>query len=51
MGAWLVGPRLGRFEAGQAKAIEGHNVESVALGTLLMWFGWCASLAASPAAQ
>ena len=38
--AWLVGPRLGRFDGAIVKPIPGHNVESTVLGTLMLWFGW-----------
>eukprot|EP00201_Polytomella_parva_P008608 CAMPEP_0175067698 /NCGR_PEP_ID=MMETSP0052_2-20121109/17249_1 /TAXON_ID=51329 ORGANISM="Polytomella parva, Strain SAG 63-3" /NCGR_SAMPLE_ID=MMETSP0052_2 /ASSEMBLY_ACC=CAM_ASM_000194 /LENGTH=388 /DNA_ID=CAMNT_0016334621 /DNA_START=335 /DNA_END=1497 /DNA_ORIENTATION=+ len=40
IGAWLCGPRLGRFEQGQPKEMVGHDVSSVALGTFFLWFGW-----------
>ncbi len=35
----VVGPRLGRFTTG-APPIYGHNLPMVALGVLLLWFGW-----------
>ncbi len=34
VGAALVGPRIGRFEEGHAKELPGHDVSSVAIGTL-----------------
>ncbi|KAG2496659.1 hypothetical protein HYH03_005479 [Edaphochlamys debaryana] len=40
VGASLVGPRIGRFEEGRAKEMPGHDVSSVAIGTLFLWFGW-----------
>lgn len=40
MGAWLIGPRIGRFEGENPKPIVGHNVESVVLGTFFLWMGW-----------
>ncbi|PNW75546.1 hypothetical protein CHLRE_12g531000v5 [Chlamydomonas reinhardtii] len=40
VGAALVGPRIGRFEEGRAKELPGHDVSSVAIGTLFLWFGW-----------
>ena len=40
--AWTIGPRLGRFNGSEVKPIVGHNVESIALGTFLLWMGWCA---------
>lgn len=41
IGAMLCGPRLGRFEDGVGKDIPGHDVSSVSLGSLMLWFGWC----------
>ncbi len=41
VGATIVGPRIGRFEDGRVKELPGHDVSSVSLGTLFMWFGWC----------
>lgn len=40
VGALLCGPRLGRFEDGKAMPMPGHDVSQVAMGTLLLWFGW-----------
>ena len=41
VGAYTVGPRLGRYAAdGTALAMPGHNVSYAALGTLILWFGW-----------
>ena len=40
VGSALCGPRLGRFEDGRAKAMPGHDVSSVAMGTFFLWFGW-----------
>ncbi|GBG85914.1 hypothetical protein CBR_g40726 [Chara braunii] len=40
-GAYLVGPRIGRFDAnGAALEIRGHSASLVVLGTFLLWFGW-----------
>eukprot|EP00983_Pelagomonas_calceolata_P099341 1158446-Pelagomonas_calceolata.AAC.8 len=41
MGAWFVGPRLGRFDS-QGKPVDmpGHSVVLTVLGTVLLWFGW-----------
>ena len=48
VGAVLCGPRLGRFEEGKAVPMPGHDISQVAMGTLLLWFGWfgfnCGSL-------
>lgn len=41
VGAWLLGPRVGRFDAnGKPVHIPGHNVALAILGTFLLWFGW-----------
>jgi Amt family ammonium transporter len=40
-GAMVVGPRTGKFGAdGKPKAILGHNMTYVALGTFILFFGW-----------
>ena len=37
----LIGPRSGRFSRkGDAHDIPGHNLPLVALGGLILWFGW-----------
>lgn len=41
IGAWLLGPRLGKYNAdGTPNAIPGHNVVIGALGVFILWFGW-----------
>lgn len=41
IGAYLVGPRLGKYEPdGRANAIPGHNIILAALGVFILWFGW-----------
>ena len=46
IGAWLVGPRIGKYtkdENGKVvkiNAIQGHNVLMGALGVFILWFGW-----------
>ena len=41
VGAMLLGPRLGRFNAdGSANAIPGHSVPLASLGVFILWFGW-----------
>ena len=41
VGAMLLGPRLGRFNAdGTANAIPGHSVPLASLGVFILWFGW-----------
>jgi len=40
-GIMVLGPRLGRFSAnGESRAIPGHNLNMVALGGFILWFGW-----------
>jgi ammonium transporter, Amt family len=39
--AWVVGPRLGRFDDdGTANVIPGHSLPFAVLGTLILAFGW-----------
>jgi Amt family ammonium transporter len=42
VGAKVLGPRIGKFDpvTGRARAIPGHSMPLVALGTLLLFFGW-----------
>ncbi|KUO70275.1 MAG: ammonium transporter [Clostridia bacterium BRH_c25] len=41
VGAAIVGPRTGKFEAdGKINIIPGHNVVLGALGVFILWFGW-----------
>ncbi len=40
VGAYMVGPRNGKYKKGQAQAIPGHNIPLGALGVLILWFGW-----------
>jgi Amt family ammonium transporter len=39
-GAAMLGPRLGKYVNGKAKAIPGHNLAYGALGVFILWFGW-----------
>ncbi len=40
-GALVLGPRIGKYNRnGSANAIPGHNVPMVAVGTLVLAFGW-----------
>lgn len=40
-GAFIVGPRLGRFDSeGKVVPIPGHSATLATLGTFLLWFGW-----------
>jgi Amt family ammonium transporter len=41
VGAWLLGPRFGRFnEDGSPNVIGGHSLPLVSLGVFILWFGW-----------
>jgi len=41
LGAFFVGPRLGRFDAeGNVIDIPGHSATLQALGTFILWVGW-----------
>ena len=39
-GVIVLGPRIGRFENGQIKAIPGHNLSLATIGAFVLWFGW-----------
>ena len=40
VGAYMVGPRLGKFVKGKVEAIPGHNKTLATLGVMALWFGW-----------
>ncbi|MDP3789752.1 MAG: ammonium transporter [Candidatus Omnitrophota bacterium] len=41
IGAWVVGPRLGKFNHdGSANPIPGHNIPMAVIGTFILAFGW-----------
>jgi Amt family ammonium transporter len=40
MGAAILGPRQGKYENGQPRAIPGHNMSLATLGCLILWIGW-----------
>lgn len=41
VGAWLLGPRYGRFNKdGSSNVILGHSMPLATLGVLILWFGW-----------
>ena len=41
VGAWMVGPRRGRFDDdGGSQPIPGHSITFVVLGTFILAFGW-----------
>ena len=39
-GAFLLGPRLGRYMEGGGVAMPGHNLSISTLGCLILWLGW-----------
>lgn len=40
VGAYMVGPRLGKYVDGKVMAIPGHNKTLATLGVFALWFGW-----------
>jgi len=41
VGAWIVGPRLGRFDPdGNARPLEAHHLGLSVLGVTILWLGW-----------
>lgn len=40
VGAFLVGPRIGKYVNGNIRAIPGSNLGFATLGVFLLWFGW-----------
>ena len=46
VGAWMLGPRIGKFEKGpngkvaKVNAFPGHNLVIAALGVFILWLGW-----------
>ncbi len=39
-GAWVVGPRIGKFINGQAQELPAHSTPFVVIGTFILFFGW-----------
>lgn len=40
-GAWILGPRFGKFGAnGKINPIPGHNMSLAMIGCLVLWLGW-----------
>jgi Amt family ammonium transporter len=54
MGAWLLGPRLGKYtKSGKVRPILGHSMPLATIGTFILWLGWFgfnagSALAATP---
>ncbi len=46
IGAWIIGPRSGRYlrdtrgKIRQIRAIPGHNMTFASIGVFILWFGW-----------
>ncbi len=40
VGAFLVGPRIGKYTNGKSNVIDGHSLPLGALGIFILWFGW-----------
>lgn len=40
MGAFVLGPRIGKYRNGKVYAIPGHNLTFATLGVFILWFGW-----------
>ena len=40
VGAYMVGPRIGKYVKGKVEAIPGHNKTLATLGVMVLWFGW-----------
>ncbi len=41
VGAWMLGPRIGRFdEKGNVLDIPGTNLQMATVGVFILWFGW-----------
>ena len=40
IGAWVLGPRIGRFGGEDPGPIKGHSMPLVVLGTFFLWVGW-----------
>ncbi|WP_373047906.1 ammonium transporter [Vulgatibacter sp.] len=41
VGAWLVGPRQGSYDAaGRPRALPGHSLALATLGSFVLWLGW-----------
>lgn len=39
-GAFILGPRIGRFVKGKSIPMPGHSIPIAALGVFILWFGW-----------
>ncbi len=39
-GAFILGPRLGKYQESRINALPGHNMGFATLGCLILWIGW-----------
>jgi len=39
-GAWVLGPRISKYDGRSDQDLRGHNLPLAAIGVLLLWFGW-----------
>jgi Amt family ammonium transporter len=46
-GAKVLGPRIGKYVSGEARALPGHHIPMAMLGTFILLFGWFGFNAAS----
>lgn len=40
VGAFILGPRIGKYKNGKINAIPGHSITLGALGVFILWIGW-----------
>ncbi len=40
VGAWMLGPRLGKYVSGKVAPIPGSSLPLAAVGVFLLWLGW-----------
>jgi Amt family ammonium transporter len=40
VGAWMLGPRLGKYVGGKMHPIPGSNMPMATVGVFLLWLGW-----------
>jgi Amt family ammonium transporter len=39
-GAWVLGPRIGKYKDGRVNPIPGHHIPMAVVGTFILAFGW-----------
>lgn len=40
VGAWMLGPRIGKYIDGKIHPIPGHNMGLATIGVFILWLGW-----------